>query len=117
MFCRPDGNPLSPGAVSTTFRTRVKAAQAAGLELRTITLHGLRHTFVTLNIKAGVPSPIISERAGHHGHSYTVDTYGHIDVDAQRDAALAIQDVLRGVTPTDVRRNRDGGLGEDPKAM
>ena len=79
-----------------------------GLEVRRITLHGLRHTFVTLQVRSGVHSRIISERAGHHSAQYTVDTYGHVDVSAQTQAAEVMQGLLRGHSLGEVRRGNRG---------
>ena len=55
-----------------------------------ITLHGLRHTNISISVKASVHPKVIAERAGHHSSSYTLDTYAHLSVEGQRGAASAI---------------------------
>lgn len=42
-----------------------------------ITLHGLRHTFVTLLLAIGIPPYNISQIVGHSSLTITLDVYGH----------------------------------------
>jgi integrase len=48
-FCQEDGTPLHPDRVSKLFARHVDALGATG-----ITLHGLRHTWATLALQAGI---------------------------------------------------------------
>ncbi len=57
---------------------------AAGLE---VTYHSLRHTHVSLLIKAGVPINVISSRVGHANPSITHNIYAHLLPGMGRDAA------------------------------
>ena len=43
-----------------------------------VTFHGLRHTHVSMLIKAGVPINTISARVGHSTPSITHDIYAHL---------------------------------------
>ena len=54
------GAPLSPSSVSAAFRRRVTDAN-----LPPIGLHGLRHSFATMGLEAGVDTLYISEILGH----------------------------------------------------
>lgn len=82
VFTRPDGRPLSPSDVSHAF---TRAAQAVGLP--SIGVHGLRHTYATLSIRAGVPPHIISRRLGHANVGITMTVYAHAFPSDDREAA------------------------------
>jgi len=56
----PNGRPIHPARFSDWFQQH---ATAAGLPR--ITLHGLRHSYATAALKAGVPVKVMSERLGH----------------------------------------------------
>jgi hypothetical protein len=64
---------LSPSATSAAFRRTVKAAG-----LPPITLHGLRHTFATLGLEAGVDVLYVSELLGHSTPAITQAVYQHV---------------------------------------
>lgn len=82
VFCREDGNPLSPGMVSDLFH---RLSDRAGL--RRVRLHDLRHGSASLMLAAGVSMDIISKRLGHSRSSFTADTYAHMLEGVGRDAA------------------------------
>ena len=67
---------------------------AAGLPRQRF--HDLRHTAATLMLKANVHPKVVSERLGHSTIAITLDIYSHVLPDMQRDAADALDDVLRG---------------------
>lgn len=69
-----------------------RRVRAAGLN---VTFHGLRHTHVSLLIKAGVPINVISERVGHANPSITHDIYAHLLPGMGRDAAERFERLLR----------------------
>ena len=52
-----------------------------------ITLHGLRHTHITHLLMDGVPINVVSKRAGHSSITITIDTYGHVLEENQRELA------------------------------
>ena len=82
MFCREDGSPLHPDDVSKRF-----GAAVAGIDVPRITLHGLRHTWASLALQAGVSPKVVSERLGHASVSFTLDIYSHVMPGMQEDAA------------------------------
>lgn len=41
-------------------------------------VHDLRHSRITRLLLAGVPVLYVSQQAGHHSVSFTMDTYGHL---------------------------------------
>jgi integrase len=84
-----NGGFIRPRALGHLFRRR---ALAVGLD---VTFHGLRHTHVSLLIKAGVPINVISERVGHANPSITHNIYAHLLPGMGRDAALAFERLIR----------------------
>ena len=60
-----------------------------------IRLHDLRHTHVTLLLKAGVPIKVVSERLGHATPGFTMATYQHVLPGMQAEAARAFAALLQ----------------------
>ena len=67
-----DGAPISSRAIGHLFSRR---ARSLGYN---VTFHGLRHTHVSMLIKAGAPISTISARVGHSTPSITHDIYAHL---------------------------------------
>jgi integrase len=84
-FSHFDGSPLDPSTVSHTCK---KIVTRAGLESR---LHDNRHAFATLMMSFGVNPKVVSEMLGHSTIATTMDTYSHVSLGLQRDAAKALQ--------------------------
>lgn len=74
------GDPLRPDWMTKTFPKVIPAG------LPKITLHGLRHSYVTLGAQAGVHPKVMQGRAGHRDIRVTLETYTHV-VDADDRAA------------------------------
>jgi integrase len=74
---------LSPNNIT---RSWSRALRTRGL--KPVSFHALRHTHVSLLIRAGVDILTISRRIGHSKASITLDVYGHL-VDGGDDAAVA----------------------------
>ena len=55
----------------------------------------LRHTWVSLLSKEGVPVDVISKQAGHASVAFTLDIYSHMIDSAERKAADAVDEVMR----------------------
>jgi integrase len=72
IFRRGDGQPYTPGYVSSAFKRQTKTAG-----LPTIRLHDLRHTHASLMLQQGIHPRIVSERLGHGSAAFTLDTYAH----------------------------------------
>lgn len=89
LCCREDGSPLNPHTVSARFSIKVRKL---GLALR---FHDLRHTHATMLLKAGVNPKVVSERLGHSRVGMTLDTYSHVLPTMQREAAKAIEQLIR----------------------
>lgn len=64
------------------------------LDLPDYPLYALRHTAASMQIAAGVPIEVLAKRLGHRHISMTVDVYGHLLPQANRQAAQALDDFL-----------------------
>lgn len=87
VFVDAVGRALRPGQVSRTF---TRQARAAGLE--SVGVHGLRHTYATVSLRAGVSPEVVSKRLGHADVSITLSLYAHVmpgDDEAAASAASA----------------------------
>jgi integrase len=89
VFSTVNGGLLSPDNLSRDWR-RVSAAK----RLPRVSFHALRHTHVSVLIRAGVDILTISRRLGHYKPSVTLDTYGHLIEGTDAAAAEAIAGVL-----------------------
>lgn len=89
VFCREDGTPLDPNAMTKAFG---RLSKAAGLP--TVRLHDLRHSYATIALSAGVSLFVVSRRLGHTTITQTADTYAHLlpsdDEGATQAVALAV---------------------------
>ena len=61
-----------------------------------LTLHGIRHAFVTLALKQKIHPKIVSEALGHSKIVITLNLYSHVIPDMQDELADAVADVLTG---------------------
>ena len=91
VFAGQDGAPLTPGDVTKAFG---RAVDKAGLPK--LTLHGLRHTWATLALGAGIPAKVASEMLGHSSTAITLDTYSHVSEGMTRDAADKVGAIVFG---------------------
>ena len=81
MFPAPDGNHLSPSAVTYRFKKRVE-----DIGLPTIRLHDLRHTHASHLILSGANIKAVQERLGHADIVLTLNIYSHLLPTTQRDS-------------------------------
>jgi integrase len=91
VFCLPDGQPYHPERVSREFDRRVQR-----WALPRLTLHGLRHTWATLALRAGVHPKVVQERLGHSTIGITLGTYSHVSVGMQGEAAAKVAGLIFG---------------------
>ncbi len=90
VFPNQIGGPLDPPKLSRLHR---EACQAVGIKLR---FHDLRHAWASAALRAGVPLLVVSRHLGHADVRTTADTYGHVDTDDLKRAAIAARDSLLG---------------------
>jgi integrase len=98
VFGQWDGTPYHPERFSREFdRMREyfnRDHPDAGLPA--ITLHGLRHTWATLALTAGIDIKIVSERLNHSSTHITREIYTHVTPPMQSDAAERVAMAIFG---------------------
>ena len=91
IFCREDGEAIHPHTFSEAFERHVRDAN-----LPRLSLHGLRHTWATLALRAGEHPKVVSEILGHANISITLDTYSHAIPAMQEEAAARVAGLIFG---------------------
>lgn len=89
VFCTAFGQPIHPKTLSWYFE---QAGKRAGLPR--IRLHDLRHSYATLALKAGVHPRVVQERLGHANVGVTLDTYSHVSMPMQAEAASLVAGLI-----------------------
>jgi integrase len=89
VFTRENGAPVEPHNVTHMFAGLVRKS---GLPY--ISVHGLRHTWATLALSAGVHPVVVQERLGHSSVKVTLDTYSHAVPAMQADAAATVASLI-----------------------
>jgi integrase len=90
VFSTIEGGLLRPRNLTKAW-SRVQADK----KLTHVSFHALRHSHVSVLIRAGVDILTISRRLGHSKAAITLDVYGHLISGADKDAADAIAGVLK----------------------
>ncbi|WP_412740888.1 tyrosine-type recombinase/integrase [Krasilnikovia sp. MM14-A1259] len=105
LFCFEDGRQIHPDTITRRFNRLVDRTG-----LPRITLHGVRHSYATVSINAGINVNALSERIGHSSAAFTMQTYVHRSGDQVRDAhtAVTVAGLIFGKTRTAPRRDRPG---------
>ncbi len=91
VMCTEKGTPIHPRNLIRAFK---ELSEIAGLPK--IRFHDLRHTHATLMIFQNEPMKLIADRLGHSKISTTMDTYGHLLPNMQRDASDRLDQTLFG---------------------
>lgn len=86
VFTKENGEDLSHTTVERRYK---RVVTAIGLPDRRF--HDLRHTYATESIRLGTSIKVISESLGHYSVAFTMDVYGHVTDQMQRDAADRLQ--------------------------
>jgi integrase len=82
IFCNGRGAYYSLSALDAQFK---KLVTVAGLP--PMRIHDLRHSAATLLLKMGVPMKVIQEILGHSTYAVTANTYSHVLMEMQDEAA------------------------------
>ncbi len=82
VFPSEAGTPIEPRNLVRHFKTLLQRA-----DLPNIRFHDLRHGCATVLISQGVHPRIVMEIMGHSQISVTMNTYGHVLPETQREAA------------------------------
>lgn len=90
VCCWPDGTVMHPDRL-----LRALYRHANALDLPRIDVHGLRHTYATIALDAGVDAKTVAERLGHDV-AVTLGTYRHVSQRQHREAAERIARRITG---------------------
>lgn len=90
VFCAEDGRPLDPRSFTKHFDRMLKRAG-----LPHIRFHDARHTFATLMLELGEHPKVVQQMLGHSRIAMTLDTYSHVSLDLERQAAARLNEVLK----------------------
>ena len=73
-------------------RSLKSAARYAGIE--DVGLHTLRHSAATAMLEANIPPHVVSRILGHSSVAITLDIYGHVNDESQREALVGLSEVM-----------------------
>jgi integrase len=118
----------SPWRKSVQLRRMAVAVTAARLRPR-ITFHGLRHTYASLSVMAGMPLMVLARNLGHRDTTMVQHHYGHmeggfIDAEIQKAAprfgmviATNVKTLAKRIARPDIRSRRPAAQGENTTAV
>ena len=58
--------------------------------------HSTRHAYATIALELGESAKVIQSNLGHAKISTTLDTYSHVNLELQQQAAARLNAALRG---------------------
>ena len=91
IFTSEVGTPLRPDNMNKRHFKQI--IEDAGLP-STFTVYGLRHSYATLALLAGVPIKVVSENLGHASIELTLRTYAHVFTEQKDEAAKKLENFL-----------------------
>ena len=92
VFTNEFGTHLSKSTVYENFK---RCAEKAGIPVTRF--HDLRHTYATLALEQRADIKTVSANLGHATVAFTLDVYGHVSEQMQKDAASRMQDYLNAL--------------------
>jgi integrase len=98
MFCKSDGSPWG----ASHQRRRMAEACERGNVSPPIGFHGLRHTWASLAIMAGLPLLLAAQNLGHSDGRMVEKHYGHLADDYRKQAIRASAPTFGAVEPSNV---------------
>lgn len=90
VFCCADGSPLDPRNFNRYFTRALRQA-----ELPHIRLHDSRHSYSTLLLEQGVSPKTMQAMLGHASIRTTLDTYSHVSLELEQQAAAKLDAALQ----------------------
>ena len=108
LFCWEKGKPPHPDTITRRFKKLARAA-----DLPEIDLHDVRHSYATAGRNAKIDWKALSQRIGHADVAFTMKQYVQTDLEADREVANTLADLIIGgllVTEINDQGDRlDGG--------
>jgi integrase len=99
LFCWENGRPPHPDTITRRFK---KLAAAAGLP--EIDLHDVRHSYATAGRDARIDWKALSQRIGHADVAFTMKQYVQTDLEADRQVANTLAELIIGGSLTSVEQ-------------
>ena len=91
LFCWENGTPPHPDTITRRFK---KLSAAAGLP--EIDLHDVRHSYATAGRNAKIDWKALSKRIGHADVAFTMKQYVQTDLEADRQVANTLAELIIG---------------------
>jgi integrase len=107
LFCWENGTPPHPDTITRRFH---KLSAAAGLPK--INLHDVRHSYATAGRDAKIDWKALSQRIGHADVAFTMKQYVQADLEADRQVANTLAELIIGGSLASVDLDHDQG-GDD----
>jgi integrase len=107
LFCWEDGMPPHPDTITRRFK---KLARSAGLP--EIDLHDVRHSYATAGRNAKIDWKALSQRIGHADVAFTMKQYVQSDLDADRQVATTLAELIVGGSLASVDLRAETGRGD-----
>ncbi|SUO51251.1 DNA integration/recombination/inversion protein [Streptococcus pyogenes] len=92
VFATPTRKYFNASVRQSALDTRCKEA---GIER--FTFHAFRHTHASLLLNAGISYKELQYRLGHANISMTLDTYGHLSKDKEKEAVLYYEKAMNNL--------------------
>lgn len=108
LFCWENGKPLHPDTITRRFK---RLAASAGLP--EIDLHDVRHSYATAGRDAKIDWKALSQRIGHADVAFTMKQYVQADLDADRQVAATLAELIIGGSLTSAIARTAPATGTD----
>jgi len=102
LFCWEDGTPPHPDTITRRFH---KLSAAAGLPK--VNLHDVRHSYATAGRDAKIDWKALSHRIGHSDVAFTMKQYVQTDLEADRQVANTLAELIIGGSLASVDTGRN----------
>lgn len=91
VFVWESGSPIHPEIVSRTFKRLARKSS-----LPAMPLHGLRHSYASAALQAGIALKVVSDRLGHSSINVTANVYSHVSREVDQAAADQVAALILG---------------------
>lgn len=79
-------------------------------QLRKIRFHDLRHTYASIQIDLGANSKYLQKQMGHSSIKITLDIYGHLMKDVNKEAASRLGKAILGENYSNLVATNEKGI-------
>jgi integrase len=111
LFCWENGRPPHPDTITRRFK---RLSERAGLPL--IDLHDVRHSYATAGRDAKIDWKALSVRLGHADVAFTMKQYVQADLEADRQVAQTLAELILGGSLASVSVERQASDGAPDRA-